>query len=214
MVQVAGGPRGRRRSPDVANALVVLAALGFAALMFAVGIVVGRHTGSNAGGGTAAVAATSGESSTEGAGAAGTTSEVTSSAETTTAETTTAETTTAETTTEATTTEATTTEATTTGTGGGTTTGEGDGAGGGTPAGSADAGKSVFASAGCGSCHTLKAAGSNGQVGPNLDEAKPDAALVRKRVTNGMGVMPSFKDQLTEEQIRDVAAFVSSSAGS
>jgi cytochrome c553 len=76
------------------------------------------------------------------------------------------------------------------------------------PSGDPAAGKSVFTSAGCVSCHTLKAAGATGQVGPNLDEAKPDAALVVDRVTNGMGVMPSFKGQLDEKQIQDVAAFV------
>ena len=88
-----------------------------------------------------------------------------------------------------------------------TTTGSGQ------PAGDPAAGKSVFASAGCGGCHTLEAAGSSGQVGPNLDEAKPDAALAIDRVTNGKGVMPSFKGQLSEKQIQDVAAFVVDSTG-
>ena len=69
-------------------------------------------------------------------------------------------------------------------------------------AGDAAAGKEVFASAGCARCHTLADAGATGTVGPNLDEAKPPAELVVERVTNGMGAMPSFKDQLTEEQIR------------
>lgn len=77
------------------------------------------------------------------------------------------------------------------------------------PAGDATAGEAVFASAGCGGCHTLEAAGSSGKVGPNLDDAKPDAALVIERVTNGMGVMPSFKGDLSEQQIQDVAAYVS-----
>ena len=81
-------------------------------------------------------------------------------------------------------------------------------------AGDATAGKAVFASAGCVSCHTLKAAGATGTVGPNLDEAKPPASLVVDRVTNGKGVMPPFKGQLSPKQIQDVAAFVSSSAGS
>lgn len=86
--------------------------------------------------------------------------------------------------------------------------------GGGTAGGDAEAGKEVFASAGCGGCHALAAAGSSGSVGPNLDDAKPDHDLVVERVTNGQGVMPSFKDQLSEQQIQDVAAFVSQSAGS
>lgn len=76
------------------------------------------------------------------------------------------------------------------------------------PAGDAAAGAAVFKSAGCVSCHTLEAAGSTGTVGPNLDEAKPDVELVVDRVTNGKGVMPSFKGQLDDKQIQDVAAYV------
>jgi mono/diheme cytochrome c family protein len=76
------------------------------------------------------------------------------------------------------------------------------------PQGDAAAGEEVFASAGCGGCHVLEAAGSSGSVGPNLDESKPDAALVVERVTNGMGAMPSFSDRLDEKQIHDVAAYV------
>lgn len=78
------------------------------------------------------------------------------------------------------------------------------------------AGKEVFASAeaGCGSCHTLADAGAEGTVGPNLDDTKPDVALVVERVTNGQGVMPSFKGKLTEQQIEELAAYVSTVAGS
>ena len=74
-------------------------------------------------------------------------------------------------------------------------------------------GKTVFATAGCTGCHTLKAAGSTGTVGPNLDEAKPSKELVIDRVTNGQGGMPSFKGQLSEAQIQAVADYVSSNAG-
>jgi mono/diheme cytochrome c family protein len=81
------------------------------------------------------------------------------------------------------------------------------------PAGDAAAGKQVFESAGCVACHTLADAGSTGTVGPNLDDAKPQATLVVTRVTNGAGAMPSFKDKLSEQQIQDVAAYVSSVAG-
>jgi mono/diheme cytochrome c family protein len=81
-------------------------------------------------------------------------------------------------------------------------------------AGDAAAGKQVFDTAGCTSCHTLADAGASGTVGPNLDQAKPPASLVVDRVTNGKGVMPSFKGQLSEQQIQDVAAYVSSAAGS
>jgi mono/diheme cytochrome c family protein len=76
------------------------------------------------------------------------------------------------------------------------------------------AGKQVFETAGCKSCHTLKDAGATGTVGPNLDQVKPPAALVIDRVTNGKGVMPAFAGQLTPKQIADVAAYVSQAAGS
>lgn len=99
------------------------------------------------------------------------------------------------------------------GTGGNAEEGEG-----GTPAppaagGSTAVGKEVFASAGCGACHTLADADATGAVGPNLDEAKPSAELVVDRVTNGKGAMPPFADQLSEEQITEVAAYVSAAAG-
>jgi cbb3-type cytochrome c oxidase subunit III len=74
-------------------------------------------------------------------------------------------------------------------------------------------GKEIFAQAGCGSCHTLAAAGASGTIGPNLDDAKPSPELVIDRVTNGQGAMPSFADQLSEEQIQAVAEFVSQNAG-
>ena len=75
------------------------------------------------------------------------------------------------------------------------------------------AGREVFL-ANCGSCHTLADAGTTGTVGPNLDSSAPPTELVVERVTNGMGVMPSFADTLSEQQIADVAAYVSSAAGS
>jgi len=82
-----------------------------------------------------------------------------------------------------------------------------------TAAGDVAAGKDIFM-ADCGSCHTLADAGTSGSVGPNLDDLKPDEETVANQVTNGGGAMPSFKDQLSEQQINDVAAYVSSVAGS
>jgi uncharacterized membrane protein len=75
------------------------------------------------------------------------------------------------------------------------------------------AGADVFDTAGCKGCHTLEDAGATGQVGPNLDGAQPSEDLVRDRVTNGKGGMPSFRGQLSDEEIDDVAAYVSSAAG-
>ena len=74
-------------------------------------------------------------------------------------------------------------------------------------------GKDVFAKSGCASCHTLKDAGATGTVGPNLDEAKPSKDLVVERVTNGKAPMPSFKGQLSGEEIQAVAEYVSTVAG-
>jgi cytochrome c6 len=74
--------------------------------------------------------------------------------------------------------------------------------------GDAAAGEQIFAEQGCGSCHTLEAAGSSGNIGPNLDDAQPSHDLIVERVTNGASPMPSFKDTLSEQQIQDVAAFV------
>ncbi|HEV7134134.1 MAG TPA: c-type cytochrome [Gaiellaceae bacterium] len=73
-------------------------------------------------------------------------------------------------------------------------------------------GKAIF-SAECSSCHTLKAAGASGTIGPNLDSLKPALAIVVKQVTNGGSVMPAFKGKLSPAQIDAVAKFVSSSAG-
>jgi cytochrome c553 len=124
----------------------------------------------------------------------GTTTTDTTETGTTDTDTTETETTETETETETTETETTTTEP----------AGEGDAA----------AGKEVFlGSAACGGCHTLADAGTSGTVGPNLDDSQPSSALVVDRVTNGQGGMPSFSSTLSEQQIADVAAYVSSVAG-
>ena len=74
--------------------------------------------------------------------------------------------------------------------------------------GDAAAGEAIYASAGCGGCHTLEAAGSSGTVGPNLDDSQPDFELAVDRVTNGAGAMPAFEGQLSEQEIANVAAYV------
>jgi mono/diheme cytochrome c family protein len=80
------------------------------------------------------------------------------------------------------------------------------------PGANAAAGRSVFTSAGCAGCHTLRAAGAGGQIGPNLDQLRPTFSVVRAKVESGGGGMPSFRGQLSAQQIEDVAAFVSTSA--
>jgi mono/diheme cytochrome c family protein len=75
------------------------------------------------------------------------------------------------------------------------------------------AGAAIFADSGCGTCHTLAAAGASGTVGPNLDDTKPSKELAVDRITNGAGAMPPFADSLSEEQIEMVADYVASTAG-
>jgi mono/diheme cytochrome c family protein len=75
------------------------------------------------------------------------------------------------------------------------------------------AGKALFAKSGCVGCHTLADANATGTVGPNLDQAKPDFRLATARVTLGKGAMPSFKGQLSDQQIADVASYVVKATG-
>jgi len=75
------------------------------------------------------------------------------------------------------------------------------------------AGATVFRQAGCGSCHTLRAAAASGVIGPNLDSLKPGYQQVRAKVIAGGGGMPPFGGRLGAAQIRDVAAYVAESAG-
>ena len=60
----------------------------------------------------------------------------------------------------------------------------------------------------CGMCHTLQAAGSEGQIGTNLDQLKPQIPQIISTVTNGIGVMPAFEGMLTMEEINAVAYYV------
>jgi mono/diheme cytochrome c family protein len=74
--------------------------------------------------------------------------------------------------------------------------------------GDAAAGKSVFEASGCGGCHTLAAAGANGSIGPNLDDADVTYAQAYAQIEGGGGGMPSFGDQLSRQEIANVAQFV------
>ena len=73
------------------------------------------------------------------------------------------------------------------------------------------AGRKVFLTAGCTGCHTLKDAGSTGNVGPNLDQLKPAFAVVKRQVENGGAAMPAFKATLSAK--RDAASMVRARRG-
>ena len=60
----------------------------------------------------------------------------------------------------------------------------------------------------CGVCHTLQAAGSDGQIGPSLDLLKPQLEQIVSTVTNGIGMMQAFEEILTTEEIEAVAHYV------
>jgi len=73
-----------------------------------------------------------------------------------------------------------------------------------------DLGKNIFLEKGnCATCHTLSDAGSNGDIGPNLNVIKPDVGRVVMAVTNGIGVMPAYEGMLTSKEIEAVAIYVS-----
>ena len=60
----------------------------------------------------------------------------------------------------------------------------------------------------CGTCHTLKVAESDGEIGPNLDMLKPQIPQIISAVTNGIGVMPPWEGILTTKEIEAVAHYV------
>lgn len=77
-------------------------------------------------------------------------------------------------------------------------------------------GRQVFreqAQPACSLCHSLRAADASGEIGPDLDQLKPDAARVAAAVRGGVGVMPSFAATLSAEQIEAVADYVARVAG-
>ena len=74
-------------------------------------------------------------------------------------------------------------------------------------------GKEIFLNAGnCATCHSLKDAGSNAMVGPNLNQIRPDIGRVKNAVLNGIGVMPAYQGILSSEEIDAVSHYVSESA--
>ena len=68
--------------------------------------------------------------------------------------------------------------------------------------------------AGCAGCHALKAAGSEANIGPNLDTVSLTEELVKEMVIYGLGVMPAYGEGiLTKEEIDIVSYYVANAAG-
>ena len=71
-------------------------------------------------------------------------------------------------------------------------------------------GKNIFLEKGnCASCHALADADANGDIGPNLNQIKPDIGRVIMSVANGIGVMPAYEGLLSSKEIEAVAKYVS-----
>jgi mono/diheme cytochrome c family protein len=95
----------------------------------------------------------------------------------------------------------------------------------------ATTGDQIFTAAGCAGCHTFSAAGSNGTIGPNLNDLKAAAAkfgkgkppedYVRESIVKpdafivpGFGnAMPSFQGRLTDKQIQTLIDYLLKSGG-
>ena len=105
----------------------------------------------------------------------------------------------------------------------------GGGSTGGSGGGNAAAGKAVFASNGCGSCHTLAVAGASGTIGPDLGKISADAtkagmplaAFIQQSITDPAAftasggpwatAMPTtFGSSLSASQIADLVALIAS----
>ncbi len=88
-------------------------------------------------------------------------------------------------------------------------------------AGAAEPGAQVFASNGCGSCHTFKAASSTGTVGPDLNESlapDDDAAGIEEMIVDpeaeiaegySGGIMPqNFGETIPKEELQELVQFL------
>jgi mono/diheme cytochrome c family protein len=75
-------------------------------------------------------------------------------------------------------------------------------------AGDPDTGKRAFYQAGCEQCHALEDAGSLATIGPDLDQAQPSYEPAVERMLFGKGQMNSFRRDLSDQEIADIAAYV------
>ena len=72
-------------------------------------------------------------------------------------------------------------------------------------------GKQLFlqqAQPGCGVCHSLADANARGVVGPNLNQLSPSLAQVESAIAQGVGAMPAYGAQLSENEIAALATYI------
>ncbi len=69
-------------------------------------------------------------------------------------------------------------------------------------------GRTLFADWSCTSCHSLADAQSRSDIAPGLDGGELTEDFIIGRVSNGLGAMPSFAGQLTDEEIADIAYYI------
>jgi mono/diheme cytochrome c family protein len=96
--------------------------------------------------------------------------------------------------------------------------------------GDATAGASLFKAQGCGGCHTFKPAGTNGNVGPDLDKLPQYAKqanhgsltdFVHESIANPSAYiqpgysnqMPDYGQTLSDKQIADLVAYLTQNTG-
>jgi cbb3-type cytochrome c oxidase subunit III len=91
----------------------------------------------------------------------------------------------------------------------------------------ATTGKQIFTAGGCGSCHTFSDAGTNGTIGPNLDDLAKAAGsreagtspeeYVKQSILDPeaftvsgfqRGVMPSYQGRLDDKQVQALADYL------
>jgi mono/diheme cytochrome c family protein len=88
------------------------------------------------------------------------------------------------------------------------------------PPGDPEAGGAVFEAQNCGSCHTFSPAGTEADIGPNLDESLEgtDAEYIRTAIVNPNAeiaegyqpnIMPSdYGEKLSDQELADLVAFL------
>jgi cytochrome c6 len=85
----------------------------------------------------------------------------------------------------------------------------------GAPGATASQGKQLFTGGttpSCAVCHVLRDANATGNIGPDLDEMRPDAARVAHAVKNGFENMPAFGNALSDSDIQALSRYVEQAA--